>query len=60
MFSPSGPQVGHLHEHREARREVDVPLGDVLPEPFADERQADEEKKAQTQYAHRLVAVRET
>src|SRR5688572_26236705 len=40
-------QVDHLHEHREAHGEVDVPLGDVLLEAFHDQRHADEQQEAE-------------
>src|SRR5712691_10454355 len=35
------PDVQHLDEDREPHREIDVALGDVLPQPVGDERDTD-------------------
>src|SRR5688500_8540381 len=44
------PQVDHLDEHREAHREVDVPLRDVESEAIGDERHANQQQEAQRQH----------
>src|SRR5688572_17125295 len=46
VFGPD-PDVDHLHEDREAHREVDIPLRDVLTEAFTDERHPDQKQERQ-------------
>ena len=53
------PQVDHLDEDREAHREVDVALRDVLVEALGDQRHADQQQERQRQHLDRRVPVDE-
>src|SRR3954471_145710 len=44
------PQVDHLDKHREAHREVNVALGNVLIEALEHQRQADQQQEAERQH----------
>ena len=53
------PQVDHLDEHREAHREVDVALRNVLFEAFEQQRHPDQQQERQRQHLHRRMPVHE-
>src|SRR3712207_7512479 len=47
LFRSAHSQVDHLDEDREAHREVDVALGDVVIEALGDERHADQQQRSE-------------
>ena len=55
-FRPDA-DVDHLDEHREAHREVDVALRDVLAEPVGHQRHADQQQERQRQDLDRRVRL---